>query len=150
MPVAGVLKNAAELCQSRCGQDGVKIRVDCGEHLAAVMHPGLIEQAVVNLIDNAIKYGVSGQGDVIDVTARSEVGSVVIAVRDHGQGIETVHLNRLFERFYRVDKGRSRDLGGTGLGLAIVKHVALIHGGTVGVRSEIGKGSEFLLRLPIG
>ena len=150
MPVAGVLKNAAELCQSRCGLDGVKIRVDCGEQLAAVMHPGLIEQAVVNLIDNAIKYGVSGNNAEIEVTARSEGGSVEIAVRDHGQGIETAHLERLFERFYRVDKGRSRDLGGTGLGLAIVKHVALIHGGTVGVRSEIGKGSEFLLRLPIG
>ncbi|MDD4019923.1 MAG: ATP-binding protein, partial [Kiritimatiellae bacterium] len=86
----------------------------------------------------------------IEVTARSEGGSVEIAVRDHGQGIETAHLERLFERFYRVDKGRSRDLGGTGLGLAIVKHIALIHDGTVEVRSEVGKGAEFLLRLPIG
>lgn len=149
-PVAGVLKNAIELCQGRSEQAGVNISLECEAGMYALIHPGLIEQAVVNLIDNAIKYGVSGGEAKIEIAARREGGAVVIAVRDYGPGIEAVHLDRLFERFYRVDKGRSRDLGGTGLGLAIVKHIALIHDGTADVKSEPGKGAEFILRLPIG
>lgn len=71
-----------------------------------------------------------------------------MTVRDYGHGIDAAHLERLFERFYRVDKGRSREMGGTGLGLSIVKHIALIHGGAVSVKSEPGKGSVFALTLP--
>ncbi|MDD4101987.1 MAG: ATP-binding protein, partial [Kiritimatiellae bacterium] len=149
-PVAGVLKNAIDLCQSRSEPTSLNLSLECQEDLYASVHSGLVEQAVVNLIDNAIKYGVSGGEAKIEIAARREGGAVVISVRDYGPGIENTHLERLFERFYRVDKGRSRDLGGTGLGLAIVKHIALIHGGTADVKSEPGKGAEFILRLPIG
>ena len=147
-PLAGVLKSAMELCQSRAVERGVSLSLVCEENLSAVVHAGLIEQAIVNLIDNAIKYGASGERSQVDVVARREGTCVCISVRDHGNGIEQKHLERLFERFYRVDKGRSRDLGGTGLGLAIVKHIVLIHKGTVAVDSEVGKGSTFTVRLP--
>jgi two-component system phosphate regulon sensor histidine kinase PhoR len=147
-PVAGVLKNAIELCQNRADGRKVTVVLSCEEGLTAMMHAGLMEQAAVNLIDNAIKYGASGECGKVDVTAVREGGRVRITVRDYGQGIEHKHLERLFERFYRVDKGRSRELGGTGLGLAIVKHIVLIHNGTVNVESELGKGSAFTILLP--
>ena len=147
-PVAGVLKSAIELCQSRSDGRNVTVTLACEEGLTAPMHAGLMEQAVVNLIDNAIKYGTGGANAKVDVAAVREGACVRITVRDYGQGIEHKHLERLFERFYRVDLGRSRELGGTGLGLAIVKHIVLIHNGTVGVDSELGKGSTFTIRLP--
>lgn len=147
-PLAGILKSAIELCQSRAVERGVVLSLVCEEDLTAVVHTGLIEQAVVNLIDNAIKYGATGEQSRVDVVAKRTGTCVCIAIRDYGNGIEQKHLERLFERFYRVDKGRSRDLGGTGLGLAIIKHIVLIHKGTVDVESEIGKGSTFTIRLP--
>jgi two-component system phosphate regulon sensor histidine kinase PhoR len=107
----------------------------------------LLEQAIVNLIDNAIKY--SDAGGRIVLGCEKDRGEVVISVRDEGQGIEPEHLPRLFERFYRVDKARSRNLGGTGLGLAIVKHIAQAHGGEISVESTLGSGSTFYLRLPL-
>jgi two-component system phosphate regulon sensor histidine kinase PhoR len=82
--------------------------------------------------------------------AAGEAGAVVLKVSDTGPGISPEHHDRLFERFYRVDKGRSRDLGGTGLGLAIVKHIMQRHGGNVEVRSEMGAGSTFICRFPAG
>ena len=147
-PVAGILKNAIELCQSRAEERAVSLCLNCEDGLAAVVHAGLMEQAVVNLIDNAIKYGAVGERAKVDIVAAREGACVCIKVRDYGNGIENKHVDRLFERFYRVDKGRSRELGGTGLGLAIVKHIVLIHKGTVSVESEIGKGSTFTIRLP--
>ena len=146
--VKGVLKSAIELCQSRSEGRNATVSLSCAEGLTALMHAGLMEQAFVNLIDNAIKYGAVGDLVKVDVGADKEGPCVWITVRDYGPGIEHKHLERLFERFYRVDKGRSRELGGTGLGLAIVKHIVLIHGGTVGVESELGKGSAFTVRLP--
>jgi two-component system phosphate regulon sensor histidine kinase PhoR len=101
---------------------------------------------VVNLLDNAIKY--SNSGSIIAIQAASSNGEIVISVRDQGIGIAKKHLPRLFERFYRVDKARSRKLGGTGLGLAIVKHIAQAHGGRISVESTLGEGSIFTLYLP--
>lgn len=150
IPVAGVLKNAIELCQSRADERGVALSLSCSEGLSVVMHAGLMEQAVVNLIDNAIKYGAGAGHNTVEIAAVREGTCVRISVRDYGQGIEHKHLERMFERFYRVDKGRSREMGGTGLGLAIVKHIVLIHNGTVNVESELGKGSTFTIRLPDG
>jgi two-component system, OmpR family, phosphate regulon sensor histidine kinase PhoR len=111
-----------------------------------VCNPSLVEQAIVNLVDNAVKY--SAAGTTVRVRAEREPGSVVISVMDHGQGIPEKDLSRIFERFYRVDRARTREVGGTGLGLAIVKHIALAHGGEVEVESELGKGSTFTMRLP--
>ncbi|MBD3162290.1 MAG: PAS domain-containing protein [Candidatus Eisenbacteria bacterium] len=106
----------------------------------------LLERAIGNLIDNALKYG-PGES-VVQVGVALEGKRVRFDVRDRGPGIAAHHLPRLFERFYRVDKGRSRELGGTGLGLAIVKHIALAHGGTVEVTSEVGEGSTFTILIP--
>ena len=101
---------------------------------------------MVNLVDNALKY--SPPGSPVVVACSGDAGRVHIAVTDGGPGIASEHLPRVFERFYRVDKARSRNLGGTGLGLAIVKHIAQAHRGQVTVASEVGKGSTFTITLP--
>ena len=106
-----------------------------------------IHQVFANLIDNALKYA-SGTKK-IEIGATDRFGSLEFYVRDFGQGIPSEHLPRLFERFYRVDKARSREAGGTGLGLAIVKHIVLNHGGQAGVTSELGHGSVFWFRIPL-
>ena len=109
-----------------------------------------IEQVIVNLVDNAMKY--SPEGSEIRVIweagTGANVGWTVLRVKDTGPGISEDHLPRLFERFYRVDAGRAREVGGTGLGLAIVKHIVLGHGGSIAVRSKPGEGSEFICRFP--
>jgi two-component system, OmpR family, phosphate regulon sensor histidine kinase PhoR len=145
-PIRGVLLAAIEMCAKKAAGKAVKIELDCPEDLVAQINAALLEQAAVNLLDNAIKY--SNSEAIIEVQAACEGAELVIRVKDHGCGIESQHLPRLFERFYRVDKARSRDLGGTGLGLAIVRHIALAHRGSVGVESTVGVGSTFCLRLP--
>lgn len=105
-------------------------------------------QAIGNLIDNAIKY--SSNGGDIRINLEYEKGSYLVSVRDNGIGIESEHLDRVFERFYRTDKARSRQHGGTGLGLAIVKHIVELHGGQVWAESKAGEGSLFCMRLPAG
>jgi len=106
-----------------------------------------IHQVFSNLIDNALKYAASGRRLVLG--ARSLDRGVEFYVRDFGSGISSEHLPRLFERFYRVDKARSRESGGTGLGLAIAKHIVLAHGGTIRAESELNHGSVFLFTLPL-
>ena len=106
-----------------------------------------LTQVFGNLIENAMKYGKGGRS--VLVGAREIEGFVEFSVQDFGPGIAYEHLNRIFERFYRVDKARSRDSGGTGLGLAIAKHIVLAHGGTIRAESELGSGSTFLFTLPV-
>jgi len=106
-----------------------------------------MRSALMNLLDNAIKY--SGPREPVEIGARLEGDRVALVVRDHGIGIPTRDLERIFERFYRVDRARSRETGGTGLGLAIVRHVAQAHGGDVSVESREGEGSLFTLHVPI-
>jgi two-component system, OmpR family, phosphate regulon sensor histidine kinase PhoR len=146
-PVAGVLAAAVQTCQPHADSRGTLLSVACDPALRAHLDPPLLEQALVNLIENAIKY--NDDGTRVTVSAREQGDAVRIAVTDDGRGIEARHLPRLFERFYRVDRARSRQEGGTGLGLAIVKHIALFHGGEVDVRSAPGGGSEFTLTLPL-
>jgi len=105
-----------------------------------------IHQLMLNLIDNAIKY--TPANGKVTVTLRDEGDNVLISVKDTGIGIAKEHIPRLFERFYRVDKGRSRNMGGTGLGLAIVKHVVMSMNGTIDVDSKLGEGTEFIVHLP--
>ena len=124
----------------------IRIDLDCEKDTTAIFDPTLIEQAVVNLLDNALKYS-EPQGKVL-VKSHQQNSEIIISVQDHGIGIAQKHLSRLFERFYRVDKARSRNLGGTGLGLAIVKHIAQAHGGHVTVESKLGEGSRFSIYLP--
>lgn len=109
-------------------------------------HPQLLHQAVANLIDNAVKYG--GESDVLVKTFLSEENEVCIQVIDSGPGIAAQHHAHLFQRFYRVDKARSRASGGTGLGLSIVKHIAQAHYGSVSIESELGQGACFSIVLP--
>ncbi len=104
--------------------------------------------ALFNLLENAVKY--SDEGSTIDVRSRTDGQWVELEVRDQGIGIPARDLERIFERFYRVDRGRGRDSGGTGLGLAIVRHVVASHGGDVRVVSQEGEGSTFTLRFPAG
>jgi two-component system phosphate regulon sensor histidine kinase PhoR len=108
--------------------------------------PDAMTQVFGNLIENAMKYGKSGGR--IRVAAQAHLSDVEFIVRDFGQGIAYEHLNRIFERFYRVDKARSRDSGGTGLGLAIVKHIVQAHGGRIWAESELGSGAAFHFTLP--
>ena len=143
-----MLLAAVETCEKKAADKGIKVEVVCPEELSAEINAALLEQAVINLLDNAVKY--SDAGSAVEIRAAREDGELVIRVADHGCGIEARHLPRLFERFYRVDKARSRELGGTGLGLAIVRHIALAHRGSVSVESTVGAGSTFCLRLPIG
>ena len=107
-----------------------------------------IKQILINLVENAIKYNVDN-GKVYITVERDKNGEVLIKVRDTGNGIPKEHIPRVFERFYRVDKSRSKELGGTGLGLSIVKHIAMLYGGNASVESTIGRGSEFIVKLKI-
>lgn len=109
-----------------------------------------IEQVLINLVDNATKYSPEGREVKIvwEAGEGAQKNDVVLRVRDSGPGIQEEHIPRLFERFYRVDQGRAREVGGTGLGLAIVKHIVLSHGGAIAVKSRLGEGSEFICRFP--
>jgi len=111
------------------------------------INPPLIEQALINFLDNAIKYGPENSEILVETRLKTLVVEVIVT--DYGQGIPEVHHERVFERFYSVDKARSRELGGSGLGLSIVKHIALSHNGNVKVQSRAGKGSSFILELPL-
>jgi two-component system phosphate regulon sensor histidine kinase PhoR len=105
-----------------------------------------LEQVVINLLDNAIKYTDKG---CVKLTLSEDDGQAHLEITDTGQGIPNAELPRLCERFYVVDRSRSRQLGGTGLGLAIVKHIVMLHSGALGIRSEVGSGSTFFVRLPL-
>jgi two-component system, OmpR family, phosphate regulon sensor histidine kinase PhoR len=116
------------------------------DNIAILANKDRLKQMLINLIDNGIKYNVEN-GRVV-VKAYKTGGKIVIAVKDTGIGIAKEHLPRVFERFYRVDKGRSRNMGGTGLGLSIVKHIVNLYNGDVKVNSELGLGTEFIIKLP--
>ncbi len=122
------------------------IIIDCEKNLKACINSHLLEIAIGNLVGNAVKYG-SKNGKII-LSAKSINGEIEISVKDEGMGISEEHHHRLFERFYSVDKSRSREFGGSGLGLSIVKHIALAHNGHVSVESAPGKGSKFSIFIP--
>jgi len=142
-----VLEAALRSVEIQAQAREVHLELACPEGLTARLHPALIEQAVVNLLDNAVKH--SPAGGTVRLSAAAGNEEAVIEVQDQGPGIDPVHHARLFERFYRVDKARSRQQGGTGLGLAIVKHIAQAHRGRVSVESAPGRGSTFRLHLPL-
>lgn len=140
------LESAIRGCMERVGTTELDITLECKKRIRCQVHPNLFEQAVINLIDNAVKYSPSGSPILIRAFEAEE--NIKIEIIDHGRGIPTEHLARLFERFYRVDKARSRDMGGTGLGLAIVKHIIQAHNGTIEVESQIDVGTTFTIVLP--
>lgn len=146
-PLSPVIAAAVETCQAKADAKDISIRTDCEFGLMAEMNRTMLEQALINLIDNAVKY--SPENSKVEVVALKIRSEVKITVLDEGRGIEAEHLPRLFERFYRTDRARSRQMGGTGLGLSIVKHIAEAHGGRVSVESRPGVGSTFILTLPM-
>jgi two-component system phosphate regulon sensor histidine kinase PhoR len=129
------------------GAQGIEVRVDNESPAQVNADPEAIQQVLSNLIENALKYAASGK--VIALGARTIEGGVEFSVRDFGPGISSEHLPRLFERFYRIDRARSRESGGTGLGLAIAKHIVLVHDGTIRAESDLNHGSSFLFTLPL-
>jgi two-component system phosphate regulon sensor histidine kinase PhoR len=141
-----VARGAMQVCQAKADSRGVTMVLEAEEGLTARINPQLLEQALTNLIDNAVKY--SNPGAAVLIRLRRTASGVSLAVQDRGIGIPPKDLPRVFERFYRVDKARSREMGGTGLGLAIVKHIVLAHGGAVRAESELGSGSTFTIELP--
>ena len=145
--VRRVADSAVAQFESERQTRGTIALVQIPEDLRASANPQLLEQALANLLSNAIRYSPPKTTVVISSRTR-DTGEVEIAVTDQGPGIPTEHLDRIFERFYRIDRARSREMGGTGLGLSIVKHIALVHGGRVEVESEIGCGSTFRIVLP--
>ena len=149
--VGPVLESALQTCAVHADEKNISVQVECDEDPIAPINTPLLEQAVINLLKNAIAY--SPQGSLITLRCSHSKNmrgeeSVQLSVIDNGPGIAKEHLPRLFERFYRCDKARSRDQGGTGLGLAIVKHLVQAHNGTVEVESVPGKGSAFTITLP--
>jgi signal transduction histidine kinase len=143
-----ILESCRDICLARAQQKDITIRMNCATDIVVHADRSLLTQAIVNLVDNAIKY--SPEETTVSVACTEQEGYIEISVTDEGPGIAQQHLSRLFERFYRADKARSRKLGGTGLGLAIVKHIVNVHGGMVGVSSKPGTGSTFTIRLPAG
>jgi two-component system phosphate regulon sensor histidine kinase PhoR len=144
--IRAVLESAIQVCTPNADSKEIELSLICEEDMEATMNSALLEQALINLLDNAIKY--SQEGSSVEVELSRTESEILLSVRDHGCGIENKHLKRLFERFYRVDNGRSRDLGGTGLGLAIVKHIAQAHKARVSVESAPGEGSTFSIHIP--
>ncbi len=151
LPLRPLVQRSLDLVRPKASNRRVDLSIDVPEGPNLMGDPEALEQVLVNLLDNAVKY--TQQTGRVMLRARTEgTGSTArwrIAVSDDGIGIESVHLPRVFERFYRVDSGRSREMGGTGLGLAIVKHLTQAMSGRVGVESEPGKGSTFWIEMPV-
>jgi two-component system phosphate regulon sensor histidine kinase PhoR len=147
LAVRSAVQEVLEDFSERAKRRGIKLANDVPPALIARADPDRLRQVISNLVDNAIKYGrTEGQ---TRLSARAIADSMIeIGVRDDGPGIPTESQSRIFERFYRVDKARSREQGGTGLGLAIVKHVVQAHGGDVRVESVLGDGTSFYFTLP--
>lgn len=148
--------NLADLASSaadngrRMGQDkAIRVELEADSDVPAILgDPGQLMQLLDNLVVNAIRYGCVGEGCSVNIAVREDGDYVRVGVSDNGIGIPREHLHRLTERFYRVDPARSRDSGGTGLGLSIVRHIVERHRGTLEINSEVGRGTEVIVRFP--
>ena len=143
-----VVRDATEQVEIVCAAKQMAIEIKINPNLRFVVNAGMLSQAMLNLVSNALKY--SPPKTRVTITGEIDDGHIELRVIDEGPGIDALHLPRLFERFYRVDTARSRELGGTGLGLSIVKHIAMIHGGTVTVNCPNEGGTVFSMRIPQG
>jgi len=147
VPASEIVRETVANLRGVANQRGVTLEIDAAPDFEVLADRDAVQQVFNNLIENALNYAAVGRRIVVG--AAEVNGSVEFHVRDFGPGIPSEHLPRLFERFYRVDKARSRESGGTGLGLAIVKHIILNHGGTVRAESQLGHGSTFRFTLPL-
>lgn len=150
--VNGIVLDVISIFETRIKEKGITLVTDLEKKKTAITaDPFQLEQMIINLIDNAVKYTNEGE---IRVSTKTDKGWFTFTVSDTGIGIPNKDLPRIFERFYRADKSRSRRLGGTGLGLSIVKYIVLLHNGTIDVKSDVksaaGSGSTFTVKLPVG
>ncbi|MBU1697465.1 MAG: PAS domain-containing protein [Proteobacteria bacterium] len=145
--MATLIQGAINTCQDSIKGKNITVSIDCAEDITAMVDPILMEQAIINLVDNAVKY--SSEGKTITITVTNQGHFMDIVIKDNGSGIDKEHLSKIFNRFYRVDKARSRHEGGTGLGLAIVKHIVQYHNGKIDVTSIKDKGSSFKISIPV-
>jgi two-component system phosphate regulon sensor histidine kinase PhoR len=150
--INSLIAEAVSSLEARANRKQIEIVVSCQEDLKGKLYGSFIIQALINLIDNSIKY--SPEKTTIEVNAYPLVcetggqNQIIFEVKDNGIGISPEHLERIFERFYRADRARSREAGGTGLGLSIVRHIALLHKGSAEVESYVGEGSVFRIKIP--
>jgi two-component system, OmpR family, phosphate regulon sensor histidine kinase PhoR len=148
LDLAALIRETARDWSVRTGKKGVELKLDLADDLPEIHADRMrMEQILSNLLDNALKYTPNGNAITLGASRNGE--SLDFWVKDTGQGILSSDLPHIFERFYRADKARSRDLGGTGLGLSIVKHIAQAHGGTVEAESAFGKGTTVRVRMPV-
>jgi two-component system phosphate regulon sensor histidine kinase PhoR len=147
MRASALIEDAIESLGGIVADSGVELESAGAPETLVMADPDAMNQVFGNLIENALKYGKSGKR--IRIGARLAGPEVEFMVQDFGPGIAYEHLQRIFERFYRVDKARSRESGGTGLGLAIIQHIVQAHGGRIWAESELGAGAEFHFTLPL-
>ncbi len=141
-------RDSVDALETQAREKGIEIALDLPETpISLSVSANAVDHVLVNLVENAIKY--SSEGSEVMVRVRRDDDQAMIEVIDHGPGIPPKYLNRVFERFYRVDKGRSRDEGGTGLGLSIARNIVQRIGGTIEVESVLGEGATFRVTLPI-
>jgi len=145
--VDSIISESVDMVSVAAKEKNISISVSCPPDLKVMAYSSLLVQAIVNILDNGIKY--SGKESPIKVRAFQEGDHLIIEVKDQGIGIPAEHIDRIFERFYRADRSRSREAGGTGLGLSIVRHIALLHRGSVEAESHTGEGATFRVKLPI-
>ena len=144
--IADFLENIIKIFSHRINAKGLELKIEHNTQKTLIQADRYkLEQVFINLIDNAVKY--TDEGEII-ISIDDNESNLIFSISDSGNGIAQEHLPRLFERFYVVDKSRSRRMGGTGLGLSIAKHIINLHNGTIEVESEIGKGTTFLIKLP--
>lgn len=142
-----IVEETISILQGVADRKHVSLDWEVQEGLKIVANKDRIKQMLINLIDNSIKYNV--ENGSVNIRAFKADKMIVFSIKDTGIGIPDEHISRIFERFYRVDKGRSRNMGGTGLGLSIVKHIVNLYNGDIKVHSQPGKGTEFTIRLPV-
>jgi two-component system phosphate regulon sensor histidine kinase PhoR len=145
--LADVFRNVVAQLTPKARDKGLELIFEGPEILAVEANASQMTQVAINLIDNAINYTLSGW---VHVKVWEERGNAIVTIEDSGMGIASDQLGRIFERFYRVDKARSRNTGGTGLGLSIVKHLVESHGGSIVVTSSLNEGTKFRVELPLG
>jgi len=145
--IESIIQNSVMLFSEKAAAKKIEIIIDTVPNVNVFCNKSLLQQALINLLDNSIKYSDSDKKIYIRSFSKDE--RAYLEIEDNGWGIPAEDISRVFERFYRVDKGRSRDMGGTGLGLSIVKHIVQTHNGTVILKSEPGKGSIFTINLPL-
>ena len=143
--LSSVIQNSVSLCSGLLDGKDIELIIEQNDDIKVFVNSHLLEQAIINLVANSVKYS---KTDRIVINSMLFDGEVRISVKDYGIGIPKEHSSRVFERFYRVDKARSREVGGTGLGLAIVKNIAKLHNGTIELISNSGEGAEFIICIP--